>query len=327
MRKARVAAPLAILILLALLSVLPLAVDIYIVYLLTLVFINIMLATSLRLSLMVGQLNISHSGFMAIGAYTSALLALHLKLPFLVGLLCGGSLAVVVSLIIGYPALRLRGVYFALVTVAFVEVIRLILSMWVSLTRGLSGLAGIPRPNLFGVELTSRASQYYLGLALMLATILILARLERSRMGLVWKGLGQAEPLAEAVGVSALRYKLLAFAIGSFFAGVAGGFFAHYMRFIFPPSFAFIVAVNILIYNFVGGKGHLVGPIVGAAFLTLLSEPFRGITYLESIFFSAAMMLTILFLPGGLITLPARLAGLWRKVVYARKTAAADLSA
>jgi branched-chain amino acid transport system permease protein len=140
----------------------------------------------------------------------------------------------------------------------------------------------------------------------------------------VWKGLGQADQLAESVGISALRYKLLAFAIGSFFAGVAGGFFAHYMRFIFPPSFAFLLAVNILIYNFVGGKGHILGPIVGATFLTLLSEPFRGITYLESIFFSVAMMLTILFLPGGLITLPTRLAGLVRKARYAQHTAPAN---
>ncbi len=325
MRNSRLVATLILIGLLILLTLLPLAVDIYTVYLLTLVFINIMLATSLRLSLIVGQLNISHSGFMAIGAYTSALLVMHLQVPFVLGLLCGGLLAVVVSLVIGYPALRLRGVYFALVTVAFVEVIRLILSMWVSLTRGLSGLAGIPKPSLFGVELTTRSSQYYLGLALVLLTIMILARLERSRLGLVWKGLGQADQLAESVGVSALRYKLLAFAIGSFFAGVAGGFFAHYMRFIFPPSFAFILAVDILIYNFVGGKGHITGPIVGAAFLTLLSEPFRGITYLESIFFSVAMMLTILFLPGGLITLPARLAALTRKARYAQRTAPANL--
>jgi len=325
MRNSRRVATLILVGLLIMLTLLPLAVDIYVVYLLTLVFINIMLATSLRLSLIVGQLNISHSGFMAIGAYTSALLVMHLQVPFGLGLLCGGLLAVVVSFVIGYPALRLHGVYFALVTVAFVEVIRLILSMWVSLTRGLSGLAGIPKPSLFGVELTTRPSQYYLGLALVLLTILILARLERSRLGLVWKGLGQADHLAESVGVSALRYKLLAFAIGSFFAGVAGGFFAHYMRFIFPPSFAFILAVDILIYNFVGGKGHIAGPIVGAAFLTLLSEPFRGITYLESIFFSVAMMLTILFLPGGLITLPARLAGLTRKARYAQRTAPANL--
>jgi branched-chain amino acid transport system permease protein len=325
MPKPRRTGPLILVVLLAALALVPLAVDIYAVYLLTLVYINVMLATSLRLSLIVGQLNISHSGFMAIGAYTSALLVMHLQLPFLGGLLCGGVLAAVVSLIIGYPALRLRGVYFALVTVAFVEVIRLILSMWVSLTRGLSGLAGIPKPSLFGIELTTRHQQYYLGLALVLLTILILARLERSRLGLVWRGLGQADQLAESVGVSALRYRLLAFAIGSFFAGVAGGFFAHYMRFIFPPSFAFLLAVNILIYNFVGGKGHILGPIVGATFLTLLSEPFRGITYLESIFFSVAMMLTILFLPGGLITLPARLAGLRRKPGYAGSTAVADI--
>ena len=222
MPKPRLAVPLMLVALLAVLALLPLAVDVYVIYVVTLVFINIMLATSLRLSLIVGQLNISHSGFMAIGAYTSALLVMRLHVPFLVGLLCGGLLAVVVTLIIGYPALRLRGVYFALVTVAFVEVIRLVLSMWVPLTRGLSGLAGIPKPSLFGFELSTRFSQYYLGLALMLLTIVILARLERSRVGLVWKGIGQTDSLAESVGISSLRYQLLAFAIGSFFAGVAG---------------------------------------------------------------------------------------------------------
>jgi branched-chain amino acid transport system permease protein len=281
----------------------------YYVHLLALVFINVVLASSLRPSLTCGQLNIGHSGFMCVGAYTSALLAKHWAVPFEVSLLSGALLAALVGVAIGYPALRLRGVYFAMVTVAFVEVIRLIAQIWVPLTRGMSGLSAIPKPNLLGQTLVTKDSQYYLALALMLITLVILWKLERSRLGLIWKSIGMADNLAQSLGVNIANQKLLAFAIGCFFAGIAGAFYAHFIRFLFPPEFGFLVATNILVYNFVGGRGHFAGPIVGAVFLSLLSEPFRGSAY-ETIFFSIAMLLTILFLPGGLITLPGKVAGL-----------------
>ena len=285
----------------------------YYVYLFALVFTNVILAASLRPSLTCGQLNIGHSGFMSLGAYTSALLAKNLGFPFEISLMCGALLATVVGLAIGYPALRLRGVYFAMVTVAFVEVIRLIAQIWVPLTRGMSGLSGIPKPSVLGITLTTKAEQYYLVVFLMLAILLVLWRLESSRLGLIWKSIGMADNLAQSLGVDVAKHKLLAFTLGCFFAGVAGAFYAHFIRFLFPPEFGFLMATNILVYNFVGGRGHFVGPIVGAVFLSLLSEPFRGSPY-ETIFFSMAMLLTILFLPGGLITLPARLGGLrWRR--------------
>jgi branched-chain amino acid transport system permease protein len=189
-----------------------------------------------------------------------------------------------------------------------VEVIRLIAAIWVPLTRGNSGLSGIPKPNLLGMTLTTRASQYYLVVFLTVVTLLILWKLEHSRLGLIWKSIGMADHLAQSLGVNVANYKLLAFMVGCFFAGVAGAFYAHFIRFLFPPEFGFLVATNILVYNFVGGRGHFVGPIVGAVFLSLLSEPFRGSAY-ETIFFSIAMLLTILFLPGGIITLPGKLAG------------------
>jgi len=285
----------------------------YYVHVFALVFTNVILAASLRPSLTCGQLNIGHSAFMSVGAYASALLAKNLAVPFEVSMLCGALLAAVVGLVIGYPSLRLRGVYFAMVTVAFVEVIRLIAQLWVPLTRGMSGLSGIPKPNLLGVTLVTKASQYYLALFLMLLTLLILWKLESSRLGLIWKSIGMADNLAQSLGVNIANHKLLAFMLGCFFAGVAGAFYAHFIRFLFPPEFGFLMATNILVYNYVGGRGHFAGPIVGAVFLSLLSEPFRGNAY-ETIFFSIAMLLTILFLPGGLITLPGKLAGLrWWK--------------
>jgi branched-chain amino acid transport system permease protein len=310
MHRAIVVVVLAVLAVAALLV--PLLGDYYI-HVFALVLINIILAASLRPSLNCGQLNIGHSAFMCVGAYTSALLAKHYALPFGLTLLAGALLAAVVGLIVGYPALRLRGVYFAMVTVAFVEVIRLIAAIWVPLTRGNSGLSGIPKPNLLGITLVSKSSQYYLVVGLTAIALFVLWRLERSRLGLTWRSIGLADNLAQSLGVNIAAHKLLAFAVGCFFAGVAGAFYAHFIRFLFPPEFGFLVATNILVYNFVGGRGHFVGPIVGATFLSLLSEPFRGSAY-ETIFFSIAMLLTILFLPGGLITLPGKLAQLksWR---------------
>src|SRR2546425_5087627 len=285
----------------------------YYIHVFALVLTNVILAASLRPSLTCGQLNIGHSAFMCVGAYTSALLAKHFAVPFELSLLSGALLATVVGLAVGYPSLRLRGVYFAMVTVAFVEVIRLIAAIWVPLTRGNSGLSGVPKPNLLGMTLATKASQYYLALFLTLVTLVILWKLERSRLGLIWRSIGMADHLAQSLGVNIANHKLLAFMIGCFFAGVAGAFYAHFIRFLFPPEFGFLMATNILVYNFVGGRGHFAGPIAGAVFLSTLSQPFRGSPY-ETIFFSIAMLLTILFLPGGLITLPGKLAGLrWRK--------------
>src|SRR5438093_3400858 len=296
----------------------------YYVHIFALVFTNVILAASLRPSLTCGQLNIGHSAFMSIGAYTSALLAKNLAVPFEISLLGGALLATAVGWAIGYPSLRLRGVYFAMVTVAFVEVIRLIAQLWVPLTRGMSGLSGIPKPSILGMTLVTKTSQYYLALVLMLIVLLVLYKLESSRLGFIWKSIGMADNLAQSLGINVAKHKLIAFALGCFFVGVAGAYYAHFIRFLFPPEFGFLMATNILVYNFVGGRGHFAGPIVGAVFLSLLSEPFRGSPY-ETIFFSIAMLLTILFLPGGLITLPGKLAELrlWSATSTARPSTAA----
>jgi len=311
----RLAVPIVLAALVILALLVPVLGGDYYVHVFALVFTNVILAASLRPSLTCGQLNIGHSAFMSIGAYTSALLAKNLAVPFELSMLCGALLAAAVGLAIGYPSLRLRGVYFAMVTVAFVEVIRLIAQLWVSLTRGMSGLSGIPKPSLLGMTLTTRVSQYYLVVGLTLVILLVLWKLEHSRLGLIWKSIGLGDNLAQSLGVDIARHKLLAFMLGCFFAGTAGAFYAHFIRFLFPPEFGFLMATNILVYNYVGGRGHFVGAIVGAIFLSLLSEPFRGSPY-ETIFFSIAMLLTILFLPGGLITLPRKLAELksWREL-------------
>ena len=208
--------PIALVVVLGLALAVPWLGSAYYLHIFALVFTNVILAASLRPSLTCGQLNIGHSGFMCVGAYTSALLAKHWSVPFEISLLSGAVLAALVGLAIGYPSLRLRGVYFAMVTVAFVEVIRLIAAIWVPLTRGNSGLSGIPKPNLLGMTLTTRTSQYYLAVALTVVTLLILWKLERSRLGLIWKSIGMADNLAQSLGVNIAKHKLLAFALGCF---------------------------------------------------------------------------------------------------------------
>src|SRR5713226_6307812 len=180
-RRARTAA--ALIVVVALLALLPFVGGDYYIYLFALVFINVILAASLRPSLSCGQLNIGHSAFMCIGAYTSALLAKDLGVPFELSLLGGAVLAAAVGLGIGYPSLRLRGVYFAMVTVAFVEAVRLIASIWVPLTRGNAGLSGVPKPSLLGMTLATKTSQYYLGLVLMLVVLVILGSWSEAASG------------------------------------------------------------------------------------------------------------------------------------------------
>src|SRR5438876_107654 len=214
---------------LVLVLALPLVGGDYYIHLLALVFTNVILAASLRPSLTCGQLNIGHSAFMSVGAYTSGLLAKNLGVPFEVSLLAGALMATAVGLVIGYPSLRLRGVYFAMVTVAFVEVIRLIAQIWVSLTRGMSGLSAIPKPSILGLVLETKTEQYYLALVLLVLVLLILYKVEHSRLGLIWKSIGMADNLATSLGVNVAGYKLLAFALGCFFAGVAGAFYAHFI--------------------------------------------------------------------------------------------------
>src|SRR5262249_36429436 len=186
----------------------------YYVHVFALVFTNVILAASLRPSLTCGQLNIGHSAFMSIGAYTSALLAKNLAVPFEISLLCGALLATVVWLAIGYPSLRRRGVSSAMVPAAFGEVIRLVAQVWVSRTRGMRGLSGIPKPSLLGVTLTTRASQYYLVVGLALVILLVLYKLEHSRLGLIWKSIGMGDNLAQSLGVNIARPKLPAFVPG-----------------------------------------------------------------------------------------------------------------
>ena len=295
---------------LAILLLLPLFFGDYILLVLIIICINVLLASSLRVSMNAGQLNFGIPAFYAIGAYTSALMVMKLGIPWVVAFFAAGVVAALVSLIIGYPSLRLKYVYFLMLTLGFVEVVRTIATRWESLTGGAIGLPRIPPVSIAGIEIATKVPQYYFTLLVTLVILFVLYRLESSRFGLTIKGIRQAEELGEAVGINTYRYKIFAFATSSFFAGITGSLYAHNMTFIQPVLFTFKLSATVIVYLFVGGLGKFSGPILGAVALSLLTEPLRGLQYYERIFYAVALIAVILFLPGGLISLPARLSSL-----------------
>jgi len=304
---------------LAILLLLPLFAGEYFLMVLILICINVLLASSLRISLNAGQLNFGIPAFMAIGAYSSALLTMRLGIPFIAAFFAAGILAAVVSLIIGYPSLRLKYVYFLMLTLGFVEVVKAVGIRWESLTGGPDGLPGIPPISIAGIELVTKMSQYYFALLVTLVILLVLYRLENSRFGLIVKSIDQSEELGETVGINTYAYKMLAFAISSFFCGLTGSLYAHNMTFIQPALFCFMLQIFVVIYCFVGGLGRFSGPIVGAVLLSLLTEPLRGFQSFERIFFALILISVVLFLPGGVLSIPARLSPLIRRFRYKRR--------
>jgi len=267
--------------------------------------INVILANSLRAIAISGQMSIGQAGFMAIGAYTSAILAARFNVPIYVALLMGGLASMAVAGVIGFPLSRVRTVYFVMVTMFLGEVIRLLIFEWRSMTGGSTGMMSIPRPesiSFFGllrVDFTERFAFSYLALVLLVIVLLVLYRIERSHLGIVLAGIGQEEPLASSVGVNVAGHKVLIFCIGSLFTGLAGALYAHYMTVLTPDSFGIFASLYILVYVVVGGK-KFAGPIAGAVLLTLIPEIFSGLKEYQPFVFVLVLFLVIFLLPGGL---------------------------
>jgi branched-chain amino acid transport system permease protein len=275
--------------------------------------IAVMLSSSLRLIFNSGQLSLGHGGMMTMGAYTTALLITKLGLSTWLALGAGAASGALLALLVGYPFIRLKGIYFSLVTVFLAEVLRLIAEQWRSLTGGSMGISGIPAPDaiaisgLFNVAFASKVSFYYLTLVLVLITLAILYALERSRIGLTWFSVREADSLAESIGIDTASSKVLAFCVGSFFAGLAGGLYCQYNSIITPSAFGFAYAMYVLIYMIVGGSLKFSGPVIGAVVLTLLPEVARPLKEYQPYIFGGVVILVMFFLPRGLVSLPDRL--------------------
>lgn len=267
-------------------------------YLHILIFIGIYIILAQSLNLIngyTGLLSIGHAAFYGIGAYSSALLTMKACLPFVPALFCSGIIAGMFGYLIGKPTLRLKGIFLALATLGFNIIFVLIVLNWVWLTRGPLGIASIPQPRLFSYTLTDQSDYYYLIFFLSLLVMFSLYRLLHSRFGNALIAIREDEDAAKAVGVDTVHYKLAAFSIAAFYAGLAGSFFAHYIRFIAPDSFTFWESFTLLAMLAFGGQGNLVGPTLGASLLIAVPELFRPLAEHRMTFYGLLLIFMMLF--------------------------------
>jgi branched-chain amino acid transport system permease protein len=284
------------------LIMLPLFLNEYYQDIMTLTCMYIVLA--LGLNIVVGQaglLNLGYVAFYAVGAYTYAILSTAYGFSFWPGLAAGALTAAFFALLLGLPTLRLRGDYFAIVTLGLGEITRIVLNNWDSMTNGPNGISGIGRPALGGHVFNTTLDYYYLILAIAIITIFAMHRLMASRIGRAWLAIREDETAAEAMGINTFRFKLLAFVLGSSWAGLTGVFFAAKMAFVSPESFTFFDSVLILCMVVLGGMGSIPGIILGAFLLITLPEVFRDFQDYRMLAFGAALVLMMVFKPQGLL--------------------------
>jgi len=299
---ARTGSPVFLSLFLILLFVLPFFQNDYYRDVLTLTGMYAVLA--LGLNLVVGQaglLNLGYVAFYAIGAYTYAILSTRFGLSFWPGLAVGAASSALISLLIGLATLRLRGDYFAIVTLGLGEITRIVLNNWDSLTGGPNGISGIKRPVLFGNVLSRPLDFYYVILVIAMVTVFAMHRLMRSRIGRAWIAIREDEVAAEAMGINTFRLKLLAFVLASAWAGLTGVFFASKMAFVSPESFTFFESIMILCMVVLGGMGSIPGIILGAFLLITLPELFREFADFRMLGFGVALVLMMVFRPQGLL--------------------------
>lgn len=292
----------AVLVYLALVVIIPLFQNDYYRDVLTLTGLYAVLA--LGLNLVVGQAGLLHLGyvaFYAIGAYTYAILSTRLGLPFWPGLAVGAAASAFMALIIGLITLRLRGDYFAIVTLGLGEITRIVLNNWDSLTGGPNGISRIGRPVIGSHVLSTPLEYYYLILAIAVITVLAMRRLIASRIGRAWIAIREDEIAAEAMGINIFRLKLLALVLASAWAGAAGVFFAGKMAFVSPESFTFFESVMVLCMVVLGGMGSIPGIILGAFLLITLPEMFRDFADYRMLGFGVALVAMMVFRPQGLL--------------------------
>ena len=270
--------------------------------------VNALLALSVYTTLSCGQLALGNAGFMALGGYAAAILTVNAGWPFAAALAASVLAPAVVAVPLGLPVLRLRGVFLAIATIGFGEVVRLAIVNW-DYVNGAQGIVGIPQSAGVGL--------IWLCLA---AVLFVLGRLRGSKWGFALEAIREDEPAARTMGIDTTRYKLAMLVLGAAIAGLAGGLESHFSFMIAPNGFSFERAVDMLVFAVVGGARVFWGPALGAAFLTLLPEVLREVAPLVGIepgplrlmVNGLVLLAVILFLPNGLVSLPARVRALRR---------------
>jgi branched-chain amino acid transport system permease protein len=247
-----------------------------------------------------GRLSLGHAAFYAIGAYTSTLLSMNFNISPWIGVIVGGTLASIFGLILAIPSLKLRGPYLAISTLGFGVIVQLMLVNLDWLTRGPLGITGIPPLPGGPIDLRIRSSFYYIALILTLLSIFFLHLLTKSRVGKILTSIREDEDAALSIGINVPFFKVFAFIIATFFAGLSGGLYAHYIRYISPAMSTLSESINILSMTIVGGFGTLVGPLMGAALLTILQEVLRPYLEYRYLIYGSLIVILMKFFPSGI---------------------------
>ena len=285
----------------------------YILHVLIVTGIFIIAAISLNLLLgYAGQLSLGHVAFFGIGAYTSSLVSLGFDIslltlkpkPVWIAMLAGIAAAGLCGWLIGRIAFKVRGAYFVIVSISFVEVVRLVAVNWVELTQGPMALNNIPPLSVFGITFLKKPANYWLVLAVAVICFVLVKRIVQSKAGRAMVALAENEPLARSVGVDVTRTLVLATVVSAAMAGAAGALYAHYIRIVDPDVFLFIYTVTMVIMVVTGGKGTLAGPIVGGLIFGLLPEGLRAFSIkpeIQWIIYGVLMLAVVYFLPAGIV--------------------------
>jgi branched-chain amino acid transport system permease protein len=260
-------------------------------YINTLMFIgiNIMLATSLHLIIgITGQFSIGHAGFLAVGAYASAVMTMKLELPFIMAVLTGGIIAAAAGMVIGIPSLRLKGDYLAIATLGFGEIVRIVL-LNIEYVGGASGMQ------------VSHLTTWPWVFACVMITVIVIRNFTNSTHGRACISVREDETAADAMGINTTYYKVAAFVIGAFFAGIAGSLYAHNFYIIQPSNFGFLKSFDILIFVVLGGLGSLSGSVLAAILLTIVTTFLQDYPETRMIIYSLVLILMMIFRPQGLM--------------------------
>jgi branched-chain amino acid transport system permease protein len=280
----------------------------------------IIVVSSLRTIALSGQVSVGHAAFMGVGAYFSAVIAKELGWTPWFTIPLGGVGAMVVAVIIGYPFTRVRTIYFSMVSLfggmTIVAMIR-VCQKWT----GAFGLAGIPPlspihiPGIINITfLGEKVPYYYFTLLLAFICLLVLYRIEHCRIGMTWKAIAQSHFVASSVGINEAGFRVLAFAVGCFFAGIAGAGYAHYNLVLVPNTFGFLPSIFLVMYMLVGGSDRFSGPILGTAILVMVPELFRGLQEFTPFILGGIMVIVVFLMPKGIAGLLDQIKGEYGQV-------------
>jgi branched-chain amino acid transport system permease protein len=296
-----------------------LGLSIYYMHILIGVFVWIIVASSLRLLDLSGQGSIGHAAFMAIGAYTSGILAKFLGWSPWITMLLGILVTLIVAFLVAIPFTRVRGIYFTMVSLFFGIGVLAINQVFSKYTGGYSGIGSIPL--LFGYN---KIPYYYFCLSLMLICLLVMYRLEHSRIGLTWKAVAQSHSVASSIGINEAWQRILCFGVSCCFAGIAGVAYAHYYALLTQETFSFNTSINVFVYMTVGGAGLFAGPIIGTSVLIIIPELFRSLREYVPFIFAGILLIVLFLMPQGLAGLLNQFRRLYDQLIKIRIAQSAD---